>query len=68
MDTTAVEHTNTGLGVYENLVQYGALGIVVIALGYVAWKMWNKTLAEKDRLQKRVEELERMLLDEKLKK
>lgn len=68
MDTTAVEHTNTGLGVYENLVQYGALGIVVIALGYVAWKMWNKTLAEKDKLQKRVEELERMLLDEKLKK
>jgi len=68
MDTTAVEHTNTGLGIYENLVQYGALGIVVIALGYVAWKMWNKTLAEKDRLQKRVEELERMLLDEKLKK
>lgn len=68
MDTTAVQHTNTGLGVYENLVQYGALGIVVIALGYVAWKMWNKTLAEKDRLQKRVEELERMLLDEKLKK
>jgi hypothetical protein len=68
MDTTAVEHTNTGLGVYENLVQYGALGIVVIALGYVAWKMWNKTMAEKDALQKRVEELERMLLDEKLKK
>ena len=69
MDTTSVsEHPNKGLGVYENLVQYGALGIVVIALGYVAWKMWNKTLAEKDRLQKRVEELERMLLDEKLKK
>ena len=65
MDTTNTQ--NAGLGVYENLVQYGALGIVVIALGFVAWKMWNRTLAEKDKLQKRVEELERLLLEEKLK-
>lgn len=66
MDSTNVEHS--GLGVYENLVQYGALGIVVIALGFVAWKMWNRTLAEKDKLQQRIEELEKMLLEERLKK
>ena len=65
MDTTNTQ--NAGLGVYENLVQYGALGVVVIALGFVAWKMWNRTLVEKDKLQKRVEELERLLLEEKLK-
>ena len=68
MDTLKTEVANKGLGVYENLVQYGALGIVVIALGFVAWKMWNKNLEEKDKLQKRVEELERLLLDERLKK
>lgn len=68
MDTTNVGHTNPGLGAYEGLVQYGALGIVVIALGFVAWKMWNKNLEEKDRLQKRVEELEKILLEQSLKK
>ena len=68
MDTTNVGHTNRGLGAYEGLVQYGALGIVVIALGFVVWKMWNKNLEEKDRLQKRVEELEKMLLEQSIKK
>lgn len=68
MDTTNVAYKNPGLGAYESLVQYGALGIVVIALGFVAWKMWNKNLEEKDCLQKRVEELERMLLEQSLKK
>jgi len=68
MDTTNVGHSNSGLGAYEGLVQYGALGIMAIALGFVTWKMWTKNLEEKDKLQKRVEELEKMLLEQSLKK
>lgn len=68
MDTTNVTTSAPSLGAYEGLVQYGALGIVVIALGFVAWKMWNKNLEEKDRLQRRVEELEKMLLEQSIKK
>lgn len=37
MDSTKVESASSSLGAYEVLVQYGALGIVVIALGYAAW-------------------------------
>lgn len=68
MDTTKVTPAAPSLGPYEALVQYGALGLVVIALGFVAWKMWTKNLEEKDRLQKRVEELEKMLLEQSAKK
>lgn len=63
MDTTKVESVNSGLGAYEGLVQYGALGIVVLALGYAAWYMFKRNLEEKDRMQKRIEELERALLE-----
>jgi hypothetical protein len=68
MDTTKVTPAAPSLGPYEALVQYGVLGLVVIALGFVAWKMWTKNLEEKDRLQKRVEELEKMLLEQSAKK
>jgi hypothetical protein len=68
MDTTKIAAGSPDLGPYEALVQYGVLGLVAIALGYTTWKMWTKNLEEKDRLQKRVEELEKMLLEQSLKK
>ena len=45
--------------VFEQLTNYGALGLVVLALGYVAWYFIKRNLAEKDRMQKELDELRR---------
>ncbi len=37
-------------GVFEQLADYGPIGLVVLALGYVAWIFIQRNLAEKDRL------------------
>jgi hypothetical protein len=36
-------------GVFEQLADYGPIGLVVLALGYVAWIFIQRNLAEKDR-------------------
>ena len=53
------------LGVFEKLVDYGALGLVVLALGAVGWYMFQRNMAEKDRLQAKIDELEKELRDRK---
>jgi hypothetical protein len=58
MDTT---HVANNFGVFEQLTNYGALGLIVLALGAVAWYMFKRLVAEKDRLQAKVEELEKEL-------
>ena len=45
------------LGVFEQLLNYGALGLVVLALGVVVWFFIKKNIEEKERLIKRLEEL-----------
>jgi len=59
MDTTHV--LTTGFGVFEQLANYGTLGLVVLALGAVAWYMFKRHMAEKDRLLAKIEELEKEL-------
>lgn len=44
------------LGVFAQLTNYGALGIIVIALGYASWYFLKKNMDEKERLQKIIEE------------
>jgi hypothetical protein len=44
------------LGVFAKFTDYGVLGLVVIALGYVGWFLFKKNMDEKDRLQKIMEE------------
>jgi hypothetical protein len=58
MDTT---HVTTNFGVFEQLTNYGALGLIVLALGAVAWYMFKRIVNERDRLQAKVEELEKEL-------
>ena len=45
-------------GVFDTLHQYGILGLVVLALGYIVWILFNRTLKSEDDLRKKVEELE----------
>jgi hypothetical protein len=61
MDSTNVA---TNFGVFEQLTNYGALGLIVLALGGVAWYMFKRIVAEKDRLQAKVDELEKELRNE----
>lgn len=61
MDTTAVSTQIPSFGVFEQLVNYGALGLIVLALGAIGWMFIKKNLAEKDRLQAKVDELEKEL-------
>ena len=41
-------------GVFEQLADYGPIGLVVLALGNVAWIFIQRHLAEKDRLKEQV--------------
>jgi len=47
------------LGVFAKLADYGVLGLVVIALGYIGWYFFKKNMEEKDKMQQRIEELEK---------
>ena len=56
----SLSHTApVNFGVFEQLTNYGALGLAALALGYVAWYFIKRNLAEKDRMQKELEELRR---------
>ena len=46
-------------GVFTQLTNYGALGLAALALGYVAWYFIKRNLAEKDRMQKELDDLRR---------
>lgn len=61
MDTTTVVSAVPNFGVFEQLTNYGVLGIAVLAIGALGWFFIKKTLNEKDKLQAKVEELEREL-------
>ena len=60
-----LEAATTGFGVFEQLTNYGALGLVVLALGAVGWYMFKRNMAEKDRMQVKIDELEKELRDRK---
>lgn len=62
MDTTEVATgTAQNFGVFEQLINYGVLGIAVLAVGALVWFFIKKTLAEKDRMQAKIDELEKEL-------
>jgi uncharacterized membrane-anchored protein YhcB (DUF1043 family) len=55
-------------GVFEKLTDYGALGLIVLALGYVAWMFVQKKIKEADELKKKLEECREELLKAKYEK
>jgi hypothetical protein len=57
MDTTAVV---PNFGVFEQLSNYGALGLIVLALGAVCWFFIKRNLDEQDRLRKKLEEKDKI--------
>jgi hypothetical protein len=61
MTDSTVITPGADLGPYQALVNYGVLGIVVLALGAIGWYMFTKHMAEKDAMKARIEELENEL-------
>lgn len=49
MDTTAVS-TTPDFGVFGQLADYGPLGLVVLALGYVAWLFIKRYLDDNKKM------------------
>lgn len=59
LTTTVSNVTNDvpSFGIFEQLANYGALGLVVLALGAVCWIFIKRHLDEKDRLQRKIDEM-----------
>lgn len=68
LDSTAVATQASQFGVFEKLTDYGALGLIVLALGYVSWMFVQKKLKENEELKKKIEDLREELLKAKLHK
>jgi hypothetical protein len=43
-------------GVFNQLADYGALGVAVLALGALAWLFIKRNLDEQDRLRRKLDE------------
>jgi hypothetical protein len=54
MDTTEVSSNVPSFGVFDQLGNYGPIGLAALALGYVAWIFIKRHLAEKDRLKEQL--------------
>lgn len=59
MDTLHHAAPGVDFGVFGQLANYGALGLAALAGGYVAWYFIKRNMAEKDRMQKELDELRR---------
>lgn len=46
-------------GTFDVLVQYGALGIITLGLGAVVWYLLKRQLASEERLQSKVDDLQK---------
>lgn len=51
--------------VVKELIQYGALGLVCIGMGYMIFSYWKQDRAEKQRLIERLEKLNDELREKK---
>jgi len=49
----------------KELIQYGALGVICIGMGYMIFKYWQADRAEKQRLIERLEKLNDELREKK---
>ena len=56
MDTTAVSSGTPDFGVFNQLGDYGPLGLAALALGYVAWLFIKRYLDENKKLKEEVKE------------
>ena len=68
LDSTAIANQASQFGVFEKLTDYGALGLIVLALGYVSWMFVQKKLKENEDLKKKIEDLREELLKAKMHK
>lgn len=48
-----------GMGIFEQLADYGVLGLLTLGLGFVVWNMLKRQLASEDSLKSKVDELQK---------
>ena len=49
------------VGAFEHLAEYGVLGLVTLALGFVVWYLLRRALALEDRVRLHADELQKEL-------
>lgn len=47
------------MGIFEQLADYGVLGLLTLGLGFVVWNMLKRQLASEDSLKSKVDELQK---------
>lgn len=57
MDT--ITTNTTDFGVFNQLANYGPVGLAALALGYVAWLFIKRHLAEKDRIKQELAKIKK---------
>jgi hypothetical protein len=50
------EQAVPSFGIFEQLANYGALGLATLALGALAWFFIKRNMDEQDRLRRKLEE------------
>lgn len=68
VDTTVAHDPTSQFGVFGQLSEYGALGLIVLALGYVCWMFIQKKLKEVEELKTKLEEARMELIKTKMSK
>jgi hypothetical protein len=54
--TLLQEQAVPSFGIFEQLANYGALGLAALALGALAWFFIKRNMDEQDRLRRKLEE------------
>ena len=56
-----VVNSQSSFGVFESLTQYGALGLIVLAMGFALWFLLKRMMKTEDYLLDRIEALQEEL-------
>jgi uncharacterized protein HemX len=56
--TETAQQVVPSFGIFEQLAQYGALGLIVLALGAAGWYLLKRQMDNQDRLNKKLQEME----------
>ena len=53
-----IDSNAVSFGIFDQLSNYGALGLAVLGLGYVVWYLVKRQLDENKRLQDKIDQLQ----------
>jgi hypothetical protein len=55
--------SSSEFGIFESLIQYGALGFITLALGAALWFLLKRQITSEDKLREKVDSLQKEMND-----